>query len=192
MPSEPSPNGQLALEYLRRFPSFSSKRLASILFTAAPGAFTNEEVCRSMIRYYRGSNGNSSRMGLRPEHFVPKVNIVESDAKDWLPLELTSKDFPLIAGGDAHVPYHDQDILEMFIERAIEMKARTVLLMGDWWDCYQLSKFLTDPRKRHTSDEVKILKGVLKAIRDALPEAMLTFRITTRTSLRCSLNEPWR
>lgn len=177
MPGKPTPSGELVLDIIRKFPSYSSRHLAAIICSTAPGVFSSEESARRIVRYYRGASGNKGRKDLNPEHFTPRVNVVESDTQDWLPLELTAKDFPLIAGGDAHIPYHDQDILELFIERAIDMKAKTVLLMGDWWDCYQLSKFLTDPRKRHTEEEVQIVRSVLKTIRDALPKARIIYKL---------------
>lgn len=169
--------GELVLEYLRKYPSFPSRKLASLIMSATPGVFKDLEDCRSVVRYYRGAKGLKDRSKLEPETYVPRVIVEQSDSVEWLPLELSAKDFPLIAGGDAHVPYHDQDILEMFIEQAVEIGAKTVLLMGDWWDCFYLSKFLTDPRKRHTEGEIEIVKKVLKTIRDALPNARIIYKL---------------
>lgn len=172
-----SPNGELVQEYLRKYPSYSSHRLSKMITTAAPGAFRSPESCRDIIRYYRGTHGSKMRANLAPESFVPKITMPDTDAEPWQAVELQESDFPLIAGGDIHVPYHDQDILEMFIERAIQMKAKTVLLMGDFIDCYQLSRFVKDPRKRHTVEEVRIARDILARIRKALPSSRIIWKL---------------
>lgn len=172
-----SSNGELVQEYIRRFPSFSSHRLARIITSSAPGAFADVEACRGMIRYYRGRSGGNHRAELSPDYYVPKVVMPESDAEPWEPLELSETDFPLVAGGDMHVPYHDQDILEMFIERAIAIKAKTIAIMGDFLDCYQLSRFLKDPRKRHTVAEVELAREIFRKLRAALPKSRIIWKL---------------
>jgi predicted phosphodiesterase len=67
---------------------------------------------------------------------------------------------------DLHIPYHSIESIEDTIDYFIKKKVDSVFLNGDILDCYMLSKFNPDPRKRHFRDEIEAFKnfiGVLKA-----------------------------
>jgi hypothetical protein len=57
------------------------------------------------------------------------------------------------------------------------MGADSVLLNGDTLDCYSLSKYEKDPRKRTFSDELQSARELLEAIRDAFPGCPIYFKI---------------
>jgi hypothetical protein len=171
-----TPLGQLVQEYLRKYPSYSSRRLAEMIYSIDTGIWKDSEQVRSMIRYYRGTCGEVLRKNLAAESYIPKVTIAKSDNTNWEPLVLTENDFPLIAGGDMQIPFHDQDIIEMFVERAIKTKAKTILLMGDIADCYSISDFVPDPRLRNYVSEVALTKEILGSIRSALPKARIIWK----------------
>jgi hypothetical protein len=171
-----SPGGDIVKEYLRKYPEYSSNRLAKLIFLKCPGVYASQDVVRMRIRYYRGSAGKKNRDVLMPENFIPKINIPESEPEPFGFFNLGYEDFPGIFGGDAHIPYHDQDALEMFIERAISMKAKTVGLMGDFIDMYQVSRFSRDPRMRSVKDEIEMLKSILVTIRKACPKSRIIYK----------------
>jgi len=174
--SETTISGEIVKEYLRKFPSYPSRQLAAMITSAVPGVFKDIEHCRSIVRYYRGARGKHLRERMSPENYIPRINLPVSDSKPWQHIELTSNDFPIIGIGDLHAPFHDEDALEMVLERGQEMKAKTVLIMGDLADCYQLSVFLKDPRQRHFADEVLVVREILAEIRKALPKARIIWK----------------
>ena len=62
--SESKISGDVVKEYLYKYPSISSRKLAETICSDIPELFTNVETCRNSIRYYRGSIGNSNRLKL--------------------------------------------------------------------------------------------------------------------------------
>ena len=170
-------SGIVVQEYLKKYPSLSSKRLAHVIVEEVPGHFRDEEHARGIIRYYRGASGSADRAKLAPTDYLPRIVVPDPDVEDYTPYFLDDSAYPIIAGGDAHIPYHDQDALEIFIERAVTMNAKTVLLMGDWIDFYGISRFLRDPRKRSIKEEIDIFKEILAIIREAVPKAKIVYKM---------------
>lgn len=171
----------IVIEYLRKYPSSSSRKLAELICKEVPGAFADAEKARNAIRYYRGSKGQSNRDHLSAESYVPKVTMPSPEPEDWKPYIFERSSYPIIVGGDAHIPYHDQDALELFIERAVEMGARTILLAGDWLDCYQLSRWEKDPRKRSIKEEIGAFKDVIEVIK-AATDAKIVYKLGNHES----------
>lgn len=168
-------SGEIVKEYLRKYPTHPSNAIAKIITAEVPGLFSSSEKARCVIRYYRGSHGSKSRKGREFEQF--RINVPEPEVEEYKPFILGAQDFPIIAGGDAHVPYHDQDALEIFIEQAVRIRAKTVLLCGDWADFYQVSRFNKDPRRLPISEEIRILREIISMIRQALPAARIIYKI---------------
>lgn len=166
MSSQPSMNGTIVKEYLNKYPSISSVKLAKLLYNDIPGTFNNIDHARCLIRYYRGANGEKNRKEIDINNYKPKINIPESDEIDFsnYELKLNDESSPILIGGDVHIPYHDQDALEIFIERAIDIKAKTIILAGDWIDFYQASCFQKDPRNRSVKEEIDIFNSILDMI----------------------------
>jgi hypothetical protein len=166
MSSNPKITGNIVKEYLLKYPSISSHKLSELLIKDIPTLFTGTEHARSLIRYYRGVNGKQSKADLDKNNYLPKIIIPKSDEKDYTPyiIDINEKTFPIIIGADVHIPYHDQDALEIFIERAIEIKAKTIIMGGDWIDFYQASCWQKDPRNRSTKDEIEVFNSILDTI----------------------------
>lgn len=168
--------GELTKEYLRRFPSYGSRRIARILYSEFPIEFGSIEKARKYIRYYRGSSGIENRSKLTAETFIPRVEVPESDAISYDPFVLEKKDFPILIGSDAHIPYHDQDVIEMFIDRGVEIGAKTVILNGDWIDFYMISHFTRDPRMRSIKEELDEFLEIAEIIHKTIPQARLILK----------------
>lgn len=173
---QPSAKGEIVQEYLRKYPSYESKRIARLIVADLPEVFGDAEKARRIVRYYRGACGAQSREELDPEHYLPQVEAPESDSPIWTPYMIEKDAFPILAGGDLHLPYHDQDVLEMFIEHGVSIGAKTVLLAGDLVDFYQISRFEKDPRNRSTNEEVDMLCEVLGLIHSSIPDAQILYK----------------
>jgi len=159
-------SGQLAREYATRFPSAQTRTIARMLMRDAPEVYTSYEHARSMVRTHRGEAGKSSRKSIKP---VPTTKMLftmpASDAKPVEPMRLK------VAGkgaviSDLHIPYHDQAACEVAVNHAIN-KGHTdwLIINGDFLDCYQLSRWEKDPRKRRFADELDTAREVLGALR---------------------------
>lgn len=175
MRNDTKPAGELVKSYLKQFPSISSYRLASMLIEKYPADFTSHDNARALIRYYRGSMGDRLRKQLTDETYLPKIIVPATDESELLPYNILQ--YPIIAAGDVHIPYHSQDALEIMLERAYDMGAKTLLMAGDWIDMYQVSRWQKDPRMRNVKDELAIFNQVLDMIQKEMPDMRIIFKI---------------
>lgn len=160
--------GTIVKEYLIKYPTLSSRKIASLVYNENKLIFDDEEKIRSIIRYYRGAMGNKNRDDLSLESYIPKISLPPEDDCIYTPYIIDDEnDFPILLGGDVHVPYYNQDALEIFIERIYSMKPKTIILVGDWIDFYMISKFQHDPRKRSVKEEIDIFNMILDDIQKA-------------------------
>lgn len=166
----------IVIEYLKAYPAMSSRDMARLLCAETNGLFKDSEQARTLVRYYRGSKGESSR-NVASREIIPRIAIPESDIKSLEPFVITAEHFPLIVGGDAHFPYHDEEAVEIFFERAAEMEAKTIVLLGDWMDMYQASCFVKDPRARRIPDEIDQMREFLIGVREAFPHTRIIYKI---------------
>lgn len=166
--------GQRAKEYCIQFPTVSTRELARKLVADFPGLYKDVDHARHTLRYYRGANGELARkhVGDRVIPRVPKSDITKKEAyKNY-----TVTRFPVAIGSDAHMPYHDKVAIEAFLEHASIIGAKTLLLNGDWMDCYQTSRWVKDPTKRSFPEEVAMMREFLTEIRNAFPDADIVYK----------------
>jgi len=168
--------GEVVKDYLRKYQTVSSRKIAALIMRDIPGLFSSTEACRNSIRYYRGAIGDRNRNHLSSESYIPKIAMPEAEDEDYEPFILPADCYPIAVISDIHVPFHDQDALEIALERAIDIKAKTILINGDAIDFYMLSNFQKDPRKRNIRDEIDMLKLVLAVIRKAIPRANIVYK----------------
>lgn len=67
---------------------------------------------------------------------------------------------------DVHLPYHNISALTEAIEYGITKKIDSILLNGDILDCYMLSRFQPDPRKRNFGQEIESFKQFVTVLKD--------------------------
>jgi len=66
---------------------------------------------------------------------------------------------------DTHIPYHNNPSIEEVINYFIIKKVDGILLNGDILDCYQLSKFQPDPRKRNFGEEILAFQQFVRVLK---------------------------
>lgn len=95
-----------------------------------------------------------------------KFNLPESFAEDFehyhLPKDL--KNIGIMS--DVHLPYHSNDAIEEALNYFITKKVDSILLNGDILDCYMLSKFQPDPRKRSFKEEIESFREFIQILKD--------------------------
>ena len=175
--NDAKPSGIIVKDYLKRFPSYSSNKLAELLFKEYPAEFKDKESARYLIRYYRGSCGDRQRAKLTAETYIPKIIAPSTDETDLQPYEIPSLQYPIVAAGDVHIPYHSQDALEIMLEQAYAIGAKTLLMAGDWIDMYQVSRWQKDPRLRRVKEELEMFNQILDMIQKEMPDMKLIFKI---------------
>lgn len=75
-----------------------------------------------------------------------------------------------VVGGECHVPYHDQKLLDLWFSFLGDFKPDRLVIIGDGFDCYQLSRFDKDPkRKNDLQRDIDIWVSILKEMASLAP-----------------------
>lgn len=169
--NKPFSKPNLAREYRDQYGmEMPTLTLARIIYKKHPEAFINLEDARHSLRRIEGKAGkNDATVVTHPYSERPKnpYKLPPSDERDWQPFLLTgAKKLGLIS--DVHIPYHSISAVTAAIDKFIQIGIDTLILNGDIIDCYSLSRFEKDPRKRSFSGELDMLSDFFISLKDAL------------------------
>jgi len=178
--------GSIVEEQLRKFPNTPSKTLAAKIYKGNNEVFKDAEEVRTVIRYYRGANGNKTRKEQVTGRDIAKdwegkatynpFGLPESFETDFTPFDLPKSCKKILHLSDLHIPYHSITAVTTALHAGREYKPDTVILNGDLLDFYQLSSFEHDPRKRHFSQELEAGREFLRILRNEFPDAQIYFK----------------
>ena len=166
--------GEVASDYAAKHPHTPSLQLARMLHRDHPALFPTTECARSAVRYWRGragehNKGKTAKAGRRIVYVpIPEAEEVPFGVFDLARAYPDIKRWLILA--DLHVPYHDPEAVETTLAWAgcRETRCDGVLYLGDLGDCYSLSSWLRDPRRRQFSDELKVTGQLLDHIQQRL------------------------
>jgi len=81
----------------------------------------------------------------------------------------------IIVGGDTHIPFHNPQAVALFIQFLRWFKPDTLVINGDFLDCFQLSKYERSPflEKETFQEEIKIARTLLKKMASTCKELYL-------------------
>lgn len=160
-----------AREYREKYGSdMPTLKLARILFKENSLLFKNLEDARGTLRYIEGKKGQRDRKHLKIDKFrveAPRpynpYNLPPSEETEYTPFII--KGYKKVGiMNDIHLPYHNIIALTEAIRYLKAEKIDALLLNGDIIDCFQLSRFMKDPRKRDFKYEIDTLKAFFDII----------------------------
>jgi len=182
--------GEMAVKYLIRFKDTPIRSLAKKLYTENSKLYRDVDDARGVLKHHAGLDGAKRRKSLKnpealrpvktPQELAQKHNplrLPESFEDNWTPYVMPSLTRRLLILSDIHLPYHNIEALELAIQYGIEMGADSVLLNGDTLDCYSLSKYEKDPRKRGFSDELESGRQLLAYLRQEFDGCPIYFKM---------------
>ena len=156
--------------------------LARKLYADHPKAFTSLENVRSMIRYRRGNAGKRMRGAGKANHEETYrengkagFKIPKSDTKRQRNYNLCQGKWLLLS--DIHIPYHNEESLELAISYGEANGIDHILLNGDTCDFYNCSSYSKDPEERNLSNELQKTRQFLAHLRERFPDAVIVFKI---------------
>lgn len=77
---------------------------------------------------------------------------------------------------DAHIPFMDPELADIWIGQAKSIQPDGIDIIGDLIDCYTISRFDKNPRRKHNiQDEITGAIAFLTRIRKACPNADIRF-----------------
>lgn len=164
----------LAKKYRSANPEMPSLKLARIMYAENNLFFSNVEHARTALRYIEGKAGNENRKDMK------KTEFVKTDPRPYNPYSLPVSDEssyePFVISGhkrvaifsDIHVPYHSIECITSAIDFCKKENPDALLLNGDTIDCFRLSRFIKDPRKRNFKLELDTFKALIEVFKKEL------------------------
>jgi len=143
-------------------------KLARIMYNENKFVFDDREDARSRLRYIEGKMGKGhSKKVKHTEFFIEEerssnpYKLPSSDETVYEPFVLKGHKRLAILS-DIHIPYHSMAAITAALDFCKKEKPDALLINGDLLDCFQLSRFIKDPRKRHFAEELKMFKEVIE------------------------------
>ena len=149
-------------------------KLARIMYKENSKLFKDLEDARSALRYIEGKKGIANKKRLTNTNYVideerPRnpYNLPKSEEVSFEPFRITGhKRIGILS--DIHLPYHNVEALTAAITYLKKQKIDALLLNGDVIDCYRLSRFMKDPRKRDFKYELDTFKALFEVLEKQL------------------------
>jgi predicted phosphodiesterase len=163
-----------ARKYRTKYPEKPTLALARVMYNGNKLLFKDIEDARLILRRIEGKNGEKQRKHLgdktlviaEPRPYNP-YKLPESDETDYAPYVV--KGYKKIGVlNDIHAPYHSISALTVTIDYLKKQKIDLLILNGDFWDFYGLSRFMKDPRKRKFASEIQIGIQLLELLQKEL------------------------
>lgn len=169
----PNPHQQkIVAEACQKHPDHGNSTIAKALHKNHPELFltVNQAICA--VRYHRGNRGQESRDSAAKNNRQRENSkgtirpLPDSEAKPWEPFELCANRVLILS--DLHVPYQDNAAVDAALEYGQSFKPDAVLINGDLFDFYQLSRFEKDPSKLGPAEELRRGKQFFEHVIDRL------------------------
>lgn len=185
MPNKQSIKGEVVEKYINENPDEFNRTLARKMYQENIDLFSSIDDARTMIRYYKGALGDSSRAhrkikkngkyqdiyDLMQEY---KLRTEAERIKDFVFDKATKKIGVL---SDLHFPYQDERAIAAAINHIDKHGFDTLLFNGDLIDFYQVSNFNKDPSRKNVWYEIQMVMEFLDMIKDAFPDKRLYWKL---------------
>ena len=169
-------------ECLSMYPKLPTMTLAKMIYSDHPKLFRDVESIRSMIRYRRGNLGKThkkSAVGKYKDNFRSNGkagwSLPKSDAKRVKDYNLADGKWLILS--DIHIPYHDEEALEIALQYGEQEGIEHILLNGDTTDFYNVSSYQKDPEERDLANELTKTRQFLGHLRQRFPKAKIIYKI---------------
>jgi hypothetical protein len=155
--------------------SLSKRKLGELLHHRHPEMFQSAENGRITIRAITDALGDKVRKkNLKSRTEWGGFKLPEQEKNDFTKFVINDKRIGILS--DIHFPYADLEALNIAVKYLIEWEPDCIILNGDIIDCYQLSFYERDPRKRSFKYELDMLRNFFVQIRELFPSTRIVFR----------------
>lgn len=175
-----TPVQRAALALCKKFPDAPARTLARKLHADNPALFPNVERARDAVRIVFGAHGKKHRhipsaKLKRPGRKAGEVPpLPESVATSWEPFVLDAR--RTLCLSDLHLPHHDTSAIEAALKFGDKYEPDCILINGDLFDFYQVSRFDRDPTKPKVSDELEAGRQLFAHLRSRFKKSRLVFK----------------
>ena len=153
-------SAKIALKMLEEHPTWGNRTIAKKMVEENPG-LGGVDGMRSVVRYYRGSVGKRNRKMMMDRGFA----IPESCMEVWIPYVIPRIYTSALLIADLHIPEHDKSAVKAAIDAGVKARVKCVIINGDLFDFYHMSRFAKDPRRLSISEEIQRVREFLAYVR---------------------------
>ena len=154
---------------------YSKKKLAEIAVKRHPDLFKTVDNARLSVRRATGSAGKKERKFAKHRVEWNGFELPEPEKDDFTKVIVNQKRIGVLS--DIHFPYYDRVALNEAIKTIINYGPDCIILNGDIIDCYHLSSFEKDPKKRSFKYELDMLKNFFVQLRELFPTQRIIYKI---------------
>jgi len=178
---KPTYKNEIALEYCKKYENFSTRAIARVLAKDYPLDF-KENNARSIVQHIRGENFfkkatvKQRSENVKKQFMKRKFDLPESDYSKIENFIIPKGQNNILILSDIHLPYQDNEALNLALNYGIENKVNTIYLNGDTLDMYHGSRFVKDRRKRDLAYELEMGRNFLKQLQEVF-ECPIYFKI---------------
>ena len=151
---------------------YSKKKLGEILFSRHPDLFRDPEDARSSVRRVTGAVGKTRIKDYKQVEW--KMVLPEPEKEEYTKVQVDQKKIAILS--DIHFPYYDKKALDSALKTSYNFSPDCIILNGDILDCYHLSTFEKDPKRRSFSYELSMLKSFFEQLRKMFPKARIIYK----------------
>jgi hypothetical protein len=186
---------EIVLNYLSEYPEwFPSGSLARVILKENKHSFDDNEEVRSLIRYYRGKQGNANRGKIarsKNDSFAETVKRTSApfgipttwaEEKKVFELPTALKKIGFIA--DLQVPFHSEKAIDICFNHLEKSGIDCLFINGDLVDFYGLSEFEKDPRLRDFEKEHEDIIEMLCYIKQSFPNIPIYYNLDANHEYR--------
>ena len=173
---------ELVDEAVKQYIDMPTLTLAKLLMSNHPTVFTKIDNVRAMIRYRRGNKGQRNRNVAKKNYGEmyrkngkAGYKIPSSDTKPNRAYRLVNGKWLILS--DIHIPYHNEEALEIALADGEANNIDHILLNGDTCDFYNCSSYQRDPEERDLANELTKTRQFLSHLRFRFPKARIVFKI---------------
>lgn len=169
-----SPAARLVKKYILDNPEMGTSTIARMLMIDYPEYFLKFNQTRSRVRYYRGEDKHTYQspniVQLRTEEQKKAAlgwnGSPKSDYEQVPEFIIPKGNNRMLVLSDIHLPYHDEQALDIAIDYGIKNKPNAIILNGDTMDMYQASRFIKDPTLRNLAGEIEMTREFIQALKN--------------------------
>ena len=169
-----------ALALCRKFPDAPARTLARKLHDENPALFPNLDLARSAVRRVFGVVGERHRkqphakLKREPRKAGAVPPLPESCEANWEPHQIDARRVLVLA--DLHLPFHSVSAIDAALAYGARFDPDHILLNGDVFDFYGISRFDKEPGKPKIADELRCGREFFAHLRHRFPKSDITFR----------------
>jgi len=152
-----------AFKLFKKFPNTSQRSLARKLYDSNKVLFRDLEDARWVVRNMIGKTGKTPVSDRYKVKDYKGLQLPAGEKNDYGGVDVKGTNIGFMC--DIHIPYHDLEAVNTAFKSLVDSGIDTLIIGGDLLDCYQLSRFEKDPRKRTFKYEIDVAKKFFEEVR---------------------------